>query len=120
MSASVVYKLFAPTGTVLLFTLHTSLFTALKARGYSDELIEARNRTQNDSANKKSRPGSQPAVNSPTNPGHCCDAHEKRKGSAVGKAALPIAIAISLRHANYQRSRVIKFFGTWYSMALLE
>jgi hypothetical protein len=84
---------------LLFFTLHASRFTDLEARSYSHKLIEARNRPENNSADKECRPRSQPAVNRPTNPGHCSDAHEKRKRSAVGKAALPIGIAISLRHA---------------------
>ena len=105
---------------VLLFILHFSLFTALEARGYSDKLVEARNRPENNSSDKKSGSSSQPAVNRPTNPGHCRDTHEQRKSRAVRKSALPICITVSLGHSGYQRSRVIKFLGTWYNMALRE
>ena len=51
---------------------------ALKAGGYPHKLIEAGNRPKDNSANQKSRPSSQPAVNRPTNSGHCGDAHKKR------------------------------------------
>jgi hypothetical protein len=50
---------------------------ALKAGSYPDKLIEAGNRPKDNSANQKGGPSSQPAVNCPTNSGHCSDAHEK-------------------------------------------